>query len=149
MLMSNAVCAGRLPPSGTQRQLGECADRVSGVDPVRYPESGPDRLPAVAQPIAVFDVVVDERVVVEQFDGGARGERALGRTSKRSRCRDHKLGPQPFAAPRRRWRIEREMVSDLSSDRIARYLAGQKVVEVLFEELERLRVPDALSPHEA
>ncbi len=53
------------------------AQRVSGVESLRYSVHGPERAPAMPQFVPVFDVVMDERIVVENLDRSGRIERAF------------------------------------------------------------------------
>ena len=60
-----------------QRHVAQRAHRIARGYRRRHAVLHPQRRPGVAQLVAVFDVVVDEREIVQQLDGGGRGERVL------------------------------------------------------------------------
>ena len=62
-----------------QRQIGQHVHAVAGVDRLRFAPQLPHRRAVVAHGVAVFDVVVDEREVVQQLQrhGGGDGPRSV------------------------------------------------------------------------
>ncbi len=62
-----------------EAQEAQRAHRVAGVDRPRHAVRAPQGRPSVAQLVAVLDVVVDERIVVEDLDGHRGVERLLDR----------------------------------------------------------------------
>ena len=87
---------GVLEAQKTQR-----AHRVAGVDRLADAVGAPQRRPAVTQFVAVFDVVVDQRVVVKYLDRDGGIERAFRRRAFAGGDAHHHLRAQPLAAPRR------------------------------------------------
>ncbi len=80
-----------------QAQKTQGAHRIAGVDRRADAVLAPQRAPAVAQFVAVFDVVVNQRIVMEDFDGDGGVERVLDRRAFAERNAQHHLRPQAFA----------------------------------------------------
>ena len=57
-----------------QRQLRDHQHRVTGIDALGLAPDRPDRAPIPALGAAVLDIVVDQREVVYELDGGSRGK---------------------------------------------------------------------------
>ena len=87
---------GVLEAQKTQR-----AHRVAGVDRLADAVGAPQRRAAVTQFVAIFDVVVHQRIVVKYFDRHGGIDRVLRRRAFAGGDAHHHLRAQPLAAPRR------------------------------------------------
>jgi hypothetical protein len=100
-----------------QREIADRAERVAGVDPVRESVARPRGGAAVAQLVAVLDIVVYQRVVVKDLDRDGRIDRALNRTALLECGPQEYLGPEALARLRLLERVVAEVVADHVVDR--------------------------------
>lgn len=80
-----------------QGEMRERKHRVAGVDRLRFAPQLPDRRAAASQLIAVLDVIMDQREVVQQFDRRSSGQRhaPIAAASLTAQQREH--GADAFA----------------------------------------------------
>ncbi len=89
-----------------EAEKAERTHRVAGVDCPCDAVRTPQRRAAVTQLVAILDVVVHERIIVEDLDRNGCVERVLDRSRLTGGNSHHHLWAQPLAAPRRAvWRI--------------------------------------------
>lgn len=85
------------------------------------------------QTVAIFDVVVDERVIVQQFNGRAGGKRRGILCAERARRGEHEPWPQTLSGARTLRVAEAEVMTKLRPERLARLGDFNDIAKILLE----------------
>jgi len=118
-----------------QRQVTDRAERITRINSLCDPITRPNRRLAVAQLVAVFDVVVHERVVMEDLDRDGRVERAFKPAALGEGGSQEQLWTQALPRLHRSRCVVAEVVAD--------HLIDRRRPAVTFERSCQVRLDDA------
>ena len=100
-----------------QREVADRAECVARVDTVRHSVARPRGRPAVPKFVAIFDIIVNERIIMKDLDRDGRVDGTFDRTALLECGPQEYLGPEALARLRFFERVVAEMVTDHVVDR--------------------------------
>src|SRR5580700_10698806 len=122
-----------------EAQETQGAHRIPGFDRPGDPVGAPERRPSVPKLVTILDVVVNERVVVEDLDGNGSVESVLDRRALADRDAHHHLRSKPLAAACRPVRCVTEMSQKTIGDLCRSPISGNPFFEGALEALGERR----------
>ena len=119
-----------------QREKTQRTHRVAGIDRLGDAVHAPQRAASVTKLIAILDVVVNQRIVVQQLHRGSCIERMLERRAFGFADAHEHRRAQTFSTPRRPvWRVT-EVVREHFGDRRRSAIFADALAQMGFEALE-------------